>query len=193
VGDRSFEPKGDALPGQRQPGADDVVAEADVAGRVHGPVDLDDVPGHWRQRRRPGGLRSGCRKAGQVAGIQPGRQGLDPVAGEQDVDLAEAGPDPGCAPGHRPAEPDLLSRDPEVARRRDQPVQLHGLRLPGVAAGVGRGAPPRHQARGCSPAAGSCGGLVSSAGTRRPIASAAAVNRSAGNAMFSDWCGRLVL
>jgi hypothetical protein len=30
MGDRAFQPQGDPLPGQRQPGADDAVAEADV-------------------------------------------------------------------------------------------------------------------------------------------------------------------
>jgi hypothetical protein len=54
LGDGAVEPQGDALPGQRQPGADHVVAEADVAGRVHGPVDLGHVPGR-------GGPRSGAR------------------------------------------------------------------------------------------------------------------------------------
>jgi hypothetical protein len=44
--DRAVEPQGDALPGQRQPGAEDVVAEADVAGGVHGSVDL----GHGKHR-----------------------------------------------------------------------------------------------------------------------------------------------
>jgi hypothetical protein len=31
--------------------------------------------------RRPGGTGAGSREVCQVAGIQPGRQGLDPVAG----------------------------------------------------------------------------------------------------------------
>lgn len=57
---------------------------------------------------------------------------------EQDVDLAEPGPEPDGPPGHRRPEPDLLARDLEVARRRDQPVQLHRPAL-AVAGGVLRG------------------------------------------------------
>jgi hypothetical protein len=129
VDDRAVEPQGDALPGQRQARADDVVAEADVAGSVHGPVDLGHVPGCRGQRRRPGGLGSGGGEAGQVAGVEPGRQGLDAVAVEQDVDLVKPGPEPDGAAGHRRAEPDLLPGDPEVARRRDRPVQFHGPAL----------------------------------------------------------------
>ena len=75
-----------------------------------------------RQRRRPGGPGPGCGEAGQVAGLEPGRQGLDAVAAEQDVDLAESGPKADGPPGHGWPEPDLLPRDPEVARRRDHPV-----------------------------------------------------------------------
>src|SRR6185437_4979518 len=52
AGDRAARPQGDALPGQRQPGADDVVAGADAARGVHGPVGLDHVPGCRGQRRR---------------------------------------------------------------------------------------------------------------------------------------------
>jgi hypothetical protein len=115
VCDRPVQPQGDALPGQWQPGADHVVAQADIAGCVDGPVDLGHVPGCGGQRRRPGGLCSGGGEAGQVAGVEPGRQGLDPVAAEQDVDLAEPRPDPDGAPGHRRPEPDLLPGDPEVA------------------------------------------------------------------------------
>ena len=160
VGDRAVQPQGDALPGQRQPGADDVIAEADVARGVHGPLDLDHVAGCRGQRRRPGGLRTGGGEAGQVAGVQPGRQGLDPVPVQQDVDPVQAGPEPDGAAGHRGAEPDLLPGDPQVPRRRHHPVQLPPPALPAGAAGVRR-------ARSGSPIrpAGSAGG---SGGLRRP-------------------------
>jgi hypothetical protein len=49
---------------------------------------------------------------------------------EQDVDLGEPGPEPDGPAGHRGPEPDLLPGDPEIVRRRDQPVQFHGLALP---------------------------------------------------------------
>ena len=124
---RAVEPQSEPLPGQRQAGADDAVAEADVARGVYSPVDLDNVPGRGRKRRWPGGLRFGRRQEGQVVGVEAGRQGLDAAPAEQDVDLAEPGPEPDGAPGYRRAEPGLLSRDPEVPRRRNHPVQLHGL------------------------------------------------------------------
>ena len=54
----------------------------------------------------------------------------------------------------------------------------------GAAESAGPGAGAGTEGGGC---------LVSSAGTRRPIASAAGVNRAAGQAMVSDWCGRQVL
>jgi hypothetical protein len=79
---------------------------------------------------------AGCAlAAAQVAGVEPGRQGLDAVAVEQDVDLGEPGPETDGAACQRGPKPDLLPGDPEAARRRDQPVQLHGPALP-VAAGV---------------------------------------------------------
>ena len=93
-----------------------MVAEADVAGCVHGPVDLSYVPGCRRQRRRPGGLGSGRGEAGEVAGVEPGRQGLDPVAVEQDVNLAETGPEPDGAGAHaRVAGQDCGSHGPADA------------------------------------------------------------------------------
>ena len=52
AGDRAAGPQGDALPGQRQPGADDVVAEADAARGVHGPAGLGHVPGGQAPRAR---------------------------------------------------------------------------------------------------------------------------------------------
>jgi hypothetical protein len=41
VGDRAVQPDRDPLPGQGQPDADDVIAEADIARGVHRPLDLD--------------------------------------------------------------------------------------------------------------------------------------------------------
>jgi hypothetical protein len=52
VGDRAVQPQGDALPGQRQADTDHVIAEADIARGIHGPLDLDHVTGCGR--RRPG-------------------------------------------------------------------------------------------------------------------------------------------
>ncbi len=78
VGDRAVQPRRDALPGQPQPGADHVIPEADVTRGIHGPLDLDHVAGCRGQRRRAGRAGTGGREAGQVAGIQPGRQGLAP-------------------------------------------------------------------------------------------------------------------
>jgi hypothetical protein len=89
MADRTLQSQRHPLPGQRQSGADHVVAEADVARGVHGPLDLGHVSGCRGQRRRPGGPGSGGGEAGQVAGVEAGRQGLDPVAAEQDVDLAD--------------------------------------------------------------------------------------------------------
>ena len=142
---------------------------------------------------RRAGRRRG--EAGQVAGVEPGRQGLDPVAVEQDVNLAETRPEPDGAPGHRGPEPDLLSRDPEIARRRDYPVQLYGLAMPAAAAGAWRGRCSRPVVRfgffgasGRLQFPGQLGGYPQA----EPV-SGGAVNRAAGNAMFRDWCGRLVL
>ena len=106
---------------------------------------------------------------------------------------AEARPEPDGPPGHRRPEPDLLPGDPEVARRRDHPVQLHRPVLPACRGPARRGAAagPSGRVRG---GAGSGGCPVSSAGIRSPIASpSAAVNRAAGKAMLRDWCGRRVL
>ena len=73
VGDRPVQPQRDPLPGQRQPCADHVIPEADVARGVHGPLDLDldldHVTGGRRKRRRTGGAGSGRSQAGQIAGI----------------------------------------------------------------------------------------------------------------------------
>jgi len=48
-----------------------------------------------------GGASSRGGQAGQVAGIEPGRQGLDAVPAGQDADLAEPGPEPDGPAGHR--------------------------------------------------------------------------------------------
>jgi hypothetical protein len=91
VGDRAVQPHCHPLPGQRQPGADDVVADADIARGIHGLLDLDHVTGRGRQRRRPGGSGPGGGEAGQVAGTQPGRQGLDPEPVQEHVDPVQPG------------------------------------------------------------------------------------------------------
>jgi hypothetical protein len=70
VGDRAVQPQCHPLPGRRQPGAEHVISEADVARGVHGPLDLDldHVTGCRGQRWRPGGAGTGRGEAGQVAG-----------------------------------------------------------------------------------------------------------------------------
>ena len=80
VGDRAVQPQCHPLPGQRQPGAEHVISEADVARGVHGPLDLDHVTGCRGQRRRPGGAGTGRGEAGQVAGIEPGLLAIGGIA-----------------------------------------------------------------------------------------------------------------
>ena len=72
VGDRAVEAQGDALPGQRRTDMDDLVAEADVARGVHGPVDLGHVPGCRAQRRRqtPVGLARHAKTLGAAIDVQ---------------------------------------------------------------------------------------------------------------------------
>ena len=81
-------------PASGSPALIDAVAEADVAGGVHGPLELDGtLPGmRCVSDGGPAGLGSGCGEAGQVADVQSGRQGLDAVAAEQDVETVEPGP-----------------------------------------------------------------------------------------------------
>ncbi len=102
-----------------------MVADADIARSAHSPLDLDDAAPGRGQRRRPGRSGPGCRQPGQVGGVQPGRQGLDPVAIGQDMHLPGPGPDPRRAAGHGRAEPDLLPGDLQVARRWHHPAQFH--------------------------------------------------------------------
>jgi hypothetical protein len=54
VDNRAFQPQRHPPPGQRQPGADQVIAEADVAGGVHGPLDLGHVTGRRAGRAGTG-------------------------------------------------------------------------------------------------------------------------------------------
>ena len=118
AGDRAAEPQGDALPGQRQPGADHVAAGADAARGVHGPAGPGHVPRCRGQRRRPGGLRSRGGEAGQIAGTEPGRQGLDAVPAEQDADLAEPGPEPHGPARHGDTLPAGHLRPPQPGHER---------------------------------------------------------------------------
>src|SRR5215831_18224495 len=95
-----------------------MVADAEVARGTDGPLDLDDGT-RRRQRRRPGRLGTGGGQPGQAGDIEPGRQGLDPVAVGQDMHPPGPGPDPHGAAGHGRAEPnrrllsvERLSRNP---------------------------------------------------------------------------------
>ena len=89
-----------------EPGADHVVGEADVARAFtvrSTSIASPDAAGSG------GGPRAVLARgeAGQVAGVEPGRQSFDPVAVEQDVDLAEPGPEaaPRPTPSGRPRHP----------------------------------------------------------------------------------------
>jgi hypothetical protein len=62
----------------------------------------------------PAGRAPDAARRARVAGVKPGRQGLDPVAVQEHVDPVESGPEPDGAPGHRGPEPDLLPGQPEV-------------------------------------------------------------------------------
>jgi hypothetical protein len=76
VRDRPVQPHGHALPGQWFSGADDVAADADVAGCVDGALDLYDLARWRRQRWRAGRDGAAGAQPGQVSGVQPGGQVL---------------------------------------------------------------------------------------------------------------------
>ena len=103
----------------------------------------------------PAGLGSGGGEAGQVTGIEPGRQGLDAVAVEQDVDLAQPGPEPDGAAGHRRARARSAvrrSRGCPMGNRRSSSTAWPCPVAAGVRSGAGQ--PPRPSGSGSSAAGG---------------------------------------
>ena len=71
----------------------------------------------WPEGGGSGGALAGTaplRAVGPVGGVQPGRQGLDPVPASQHVYPLSVGPDSDEAAGHRGTEPDLLPGHPQV-------------------------------------------------------------------------------
>src|SRR5947208_2222417 len=57
-------------------------------------------------------------EAGQIAGTEPGRQGLDAVPAEQDADLAEPGPEPHGPARHGDTLPAGHLRPPQPGHER---------------------------------------------------------------------------
>ncbi|HEX2323215.1 MAG TPA: hypothetical protein VHJ18_29930 [Streptosporangiaceae bacterium] len=114
VRDRAVEAQGDALVGQRYTGADDVAAEVGVPGRVNGPFQVYDGVRRRLLRWLSSGSGAGGEKPCDVGAVQPGRQGLDPVTIQVDVDVVQPDRKDDGASGQRGAQPDPLPCDPRV-------------------------------------------------------------------------------
>lgn len=92
--------------------------EADQAGGVDEPFDLDRGAGlddSGGDRWRTGGLTVVGEKLAQVGGGEPGRDGLEPDAVDEQVDDGGVGPEGDRQSGAGGAQPELLPADGEVA------------------------------------------------------------------------------
>lgn len=111
----------------RRPVANGVLpaGEADQAGGVDEPFDLDGGAGL--------GGASGDRWSAvvgeelpQAGGGEPGWDGLESDAVDEQVDDGGVGPEGDWKPGSGRAEPELLPADGEVARGGNEAGELHG-------------------------------------------------------------------
>ena len=182
------EPQRDPAAGQLRADLDPVTGQVGDPVAVDGPVDLDH-----RAAGQGAGLAGGCAgggpaglrrasAAGQVLGVQAGRDGLDQLAADEHMHGELVGPHVGELPGPLSAHLDPLYRGEhaEHAAGRDHGVELDRsgrLRAEQAATPAGR------------PRAGSgdgCGADPARPGSGRVPGR----NRLAGVAMSSAWCGR---
>ena len=107
-------PQRDPLAGQLEPTLTWAPARPDQAGGADHPLCLyrRAVPGG--EGRRPRGASTVGSEAGQLGDTQPGRQGLEPVTVQQDMQAALIDPDSDLASCQGRAEPDLLPADLQV-------------------------------------------------------------------------------
>ena len=173
-------------------------ADADDADRVDGAVDLHRRPGQQPSGQPPRRWRSGrpgpgTTQPGHVAVAEPGRHALEVPAGAGQVHHGGVDPERDDLASPVRPEPELLPTDREVPARWHGPLEL--------TAPPQAPSPPARQrvpASAASSAAASTvgGSLVTSPGgthSGNPGRGGAGANRSAGVAMPSDWCGRIVL
>jgi hypothetical protein len=115
-------PQCDALPGEVVADVELPARQADKAGAVDHALDLDGGAGPGPQRRRPGRPGAVSGQAGPFDWTQPGGQGLEPGAAQQDMQDGFVSPDGDLAACQGGAEPDLLAADLQVPGRRHHPA-----------------------------------------------------------------------
>ncbi|MFZ2042654.1 MAG: hypothetical protein WAV12_01515 [Trebonia sp.] len=111
-------PQRDALPCEVVADVELPARQADRAGSVDHALDLDCSAGPGPERRWPGWAGAVGGQARHLDDPEPGGQGLEPGAVQQDVHDCLISPDGDLAACRCGAEPDLLAADLQVPGRR---------------------------------------------------------------------------